>query len=299
MTAVADLINSTRTDYLDTGTRTILNALNGALTDSATSVTLLRDPAQVATNSRLSVDFEDMHVWQQTGSTVEVERGMNGTTATSHSAGALIYVNPNFSAGQILRAMNDVLGEISSTEPGLFQVKTVTIPYATSTTSYDLTDVTDNVIRIDNVRYEIIGSQKEWPLVKSFDFARDMPTADFPSGFAFIPKRAPGLQSGARMRITYMCPYGELAGTSTSTVEAQTGIFTEATRILKVGAALNLTAGLEIRRADVTAHADGRRAQDVQGGDPTRASRNMERLMARWLSEERGRLMAQYPMRRY
>ncbi|MCP3856223.1 MAG: hypothetical protein GY698_16025, partial [Actinomycetia bacterium] len=96
-----------------------------------------------------------------------------------------------------------------------------------------------------------------------------------------------------------VCPYTHIDADSVESVETQTGLASTATRILKVGAALNLTAGLEIRRADVTAHADERRAQDVQGGDPTRASRSMERLMTRWLSQERGRLMAQYPMRRY
>ncbi|MCP3857267.1 MAG: hypothetical protein GY698_21470, partial [Actinomycetia bacterium] len=104
MTTLEELVHDTRTSYLDTGTRTILNALDGAVTAGDTEITLLRSPAQVAVNSRLSIDYEDFHVWGQTGSTAEVAGGMNGTTAAGHADGTLIYVNPNFSAGQILRA---------------------------------------------------------------------------------------------------------------------------------------------------------------------------------------------------
>ncbi|MCP3857302.1 MAG: hypothetical protein GY698_21645, partial [Actinomycetia bacterium] len=212
-------------------------ALDGAVTAGDTEITLLRSPAQIAVNSRLSIDYEDFHVWGQTGSTAEVAGGMNGTTAAGHADGTLIYVNPNFSSGQILRAMNDVLDEISSTEAGLFQVKTVVLTHSSATSSYDLTGVTDEIIRIDNVRYEMIGSREDWPRMSSFDLARDMPTADFASGYSFTPKRAPGLQSGARIQVAYVCPYTHIDADSVESVETQTGLASTATRILKVGAA--------------------------------------------------------------
>ena len=80
MTTVGALINQTRNDYLRTGQPEVRNKLNGAISDSAETLTFSRPLNALSTGSRISIGLEDMHVWSVDGAalTADVDRGEYG-----------------------------------------------------------------------------------------------------------------------------------------------------------------------------------------------------------------------------
>jgi hypothetical protein len=82
------------------------STLNGAINDSTTTVVVDDGSVFPSTgNFRVLVDTEIMHVTARTGTTLTVNRGIEGTTAASHSSGAT--VSHIMTAGNLLRTGQD------------------------------------------------------------------------------------------------------------------------------------------------------------------------------------------------
>jgi hypothetical protein len=115
MTTVSALINQTRNDYLRTGQPEVRNKLNGAISDSAETLTFSRPLNALSMGSRISIGLEDMHVWSVDGAalTADVDRGEYGTTAAAAADKAVVLVNPRYSDSQILRALNSAVSMLA------------------------------------------------------------------------------------------------------------------------------------------------------------------------------------------
>lgn len=238
----------------------------------------------------LAVDLELMYVWSVTALNVTVQRGVLGSTATTHAVGSLVYVNPRFPAFRIFSEINNEIRSYSSPAHGLFRISTVDLT-GSITEGYDLTGVT-SLIDILEVRYQDYGAEARWPLIRQWSLARNMPTASFASGFALMVDDAPAI--GRTIRVRYKAAYTAFTALSQD-LTTQTGMHDEASDIPPLGAAARLLAAREARRASYDAQPESRRAEDVPPGTNRQAAAGLLALRDMRLREEAARLSSQYP----
>lgn len=292
MTTTAELIEATKS-YLYTGGREKRNKLNGAVTNTATTLVFRYAIEAIQEGVKLALEFEDVYVWAQSGTTgAIVERGQFGSTAAAHADNAIVYVNPRFSDFEIFRAITDELADLSSPTHGLFRMRTVDLTYQPTTYGYDLTAVGD----LNDV-YEVradTGYGGDWALIENWDYSSDMPTTAFASGKALFVSDS--MLAGKTMRVRYKAPFGALTTTSAN-VATDTGLPQTAMDILSIGAAIRLTAGREIRRNFDESQGDTRRAEEVPPGANLRAPAGLRQLRIDRIAAESARLSAKYPPR--
>jgi hypothetical protein len=288
-TLASDLVEETRS-HLFSGARPELNKLNEALDATETDVDFLYAAGSIVRGSILSIDLELMLVWAVIGSTATVQRAYMGTTAATHSTGAIVEVNPRFSNFAIFRALNAELASFSSPVNGLYQVKTVDLTYSPAKAGYDLTSVAD-LIDVIEVRWKGYTTG-DWPLVRRWAITRDMATAEFASTKALLLYE--GVGPGRTLRVRYKAPFVPLASL-TSDVQTVSFLPTTANDIPPLGAAARLVAPREVRRAFMESQPEPRSANDTPPGANRNAAGGLLALRNQRLREEAARLHRSYP----
>lgn len=287
MTTVSALINQTRNDYLRTGQPEVRNKLNGAISDSAETLTFSRPLNALSMGSRISIGLEDMHVWSVDGAalTADVDRGEYGTAAAAAGDKAVVLVNPRYSDSQVLRALNSGVSMLAS--EGLFAVSTVEVTYNSTVNGYDLASST-NVLGLVDVLWEsTTDSRKQWSRMPNVRLIRNTNTADFASGTAIAVDR--GLPNGCTIRATYKHELSAGLSALADVFETVTGLESDAADLLCIAAALHLTAGKEITLNEVDA-ARPRRGSETPPGTFSQADSNLRTLYRDRVRAERRRL---------
>jgi hypothetical protein len=289
MSTGATVINRTLRQLLS-GTVEQKNKLSANITATATSVVTTYDPDGLRPGTVFEIDSEMMYVWAvNTGSkTVTVERGFNGTTAATHTAGAIITVNPKFPRSQILEALNDELADLSSPMHGLFQIKSFDADYNGSDTFLNLAQV-QNII--DIVSVHVRYTSDEYLQVRKVKLVRDLPTDDFSSGYAL--KFEQGCRQG-RLRIVYKAPFTALTN-ETQNLLNYSGLPATCEDIVNLGVQIRMMAPREIKRNFTESQGDTRRAEEVGAGAVTNSVQNLIRLRRDRITAESARLKREYP----
>lgn len=247
MTTLNDIIQETR-NHLYANQSPEANRLNGAINATATSITLHYPPGTATQKgSTISIDLEDIRVWETSGNTLTVcDRGVNGSTAASHSDGAYVEVMPKFSPWRVQQAINEDLDDLASPWNGLFAVVDLELTYNPAVSGYDMTGVTPGqVLAIQELRYKIPGPTKHLPAIRRFDLARNVPTSDYASGMALLLYQ--GGFPGLPIHVRYRSRFNHFVNL---TDDAQTVALlpVEANGLPALGAACALMAGREVKR---------------------------------------------------
>lgn len=290
MTTGTQIINRA-TRQLLSGTTEQKNKLASGVNASATSITTTYELGGLRDGQVFEIDSELFYIWstEPTTKTLTVERGFNGTTASSHSADALITVNPRFPRNQMLEALNDELTDLSSPINGLFQVKTVNIDYNGSDPMIDLTG-TANIQEIMAVSVRYLTD--DYIPIRRFRLVRHMPTDDFPTGIAL---RIDQPVLAGRLRIVYKAPFSSLSSESDN-LQTVAGLPAEAEDIVALGVQIRLMSPREIKRNFTESQGDTRRADEVSGGAVANSITNLLRLRRDRITAEAQRLARQYPI---
>ena len=289
MPTAQSLIDDTRRHLL-TGHNEELNRLEGAIGPSDLALAVEFDAGGIAPGSTISVGLEEMHVWALSGQTLEVQRGMNGSTPAAHADGAVVTVRPKFSDFRIFRALNDDLLDLSSPTNGLFRVETVEATYNAARNAYDLTGAT-NVFGVLDVWYENLGSSGNWSRLNQWRWLSDVPTSDFASGNAVFLDE--GADPGRSLLIRFKTTYGQLV-TAADDVETTTGLQDSAMDLPPLGAAIRLMIGRDVRRSFNEIQGEPRRAEEVPVGSAMQASRPLIAWRQTRIQAEAGRLASKY-----
>lgn len=290
MTTAGNLVDRTVQELL-AGTVEERNKLASSVSSSDTTLTLSYALGSLRENSVFEIESELMYVWEanSTSKTVTVERGFGGTTAASHSAGAIATVNPRFPRNQVLTALNTELSDLSSPMNGLYQIKTTTVNYNGSDRMVNLPSVT-SMIDLYDVRFRYLSD--DWPVIRSVRVLRDMPTSDFASGFALAFDE--NLMSGT-YRVIYKDKFGSF--TNEASTVASVGASTELEDLLVLGAQVRVMSGREVKRNFTESQGDTRRAEEVPAGAVTNSINNLLRLRRDRIQAEAARLARLYPLR--
>jgi hypothetical protein len=238
------------------------------------------------------IGSELVYIWQAaTGSkTLTVERGYAGTTATSHSAGAIITLNPRFPKGQMLDALNQDIDDLSSPANGLFQIiSTDAITYNGSDRQIDMTGVTSLLDLIDvRVKYK----SDDFPFVRGVRLQRNLPVADFPSTFALVFDEAP---VAGKLIVRYSSPFVRAASTA-SDIQSVCKVPLTMEDILEMGVMIRMLSVREVKRNFTEAQGDTRRADEVPPGAMRDSFNNILRLRRDRIIAEKAKLARQYPL---
>lgn len=289
MTTAATVIDRTLRQLLS-GTVEPRNKLSSTINSSATSVVTTYALEGLRQGQTFEIDSELFYIWEADNGakTLTVERGYAGTTAASHSAGALIKTSPRFPRAQLLEAINDELADLSSPVNGLFAVKTVDIDYNGSDTMIDFEGVTDVIDLLSvSVRY----LTDDYPVARKVRLVRDVPTDDFPSGLAL--RFDQGVFPG-RLRIVYKAPYTAASSESTN-LETVSGVQSSLIDLLVLGCQIRLMAPREIKRNFTESQGDTRRAEEVGAGAVAGSITNLMRMRRDRIIAESARLKRAYP----
>lgn len=290
-------IDTCLNDYLLTGQREPRNVLNSSPNSSATTFTLLYSLRSAQEGARVCVDFEDCHVVQvePTSQVITVIRGQYGTTAASHTSGATVWVNPKWSRGQVLRAINAELDSMSGL--GLYRMATLDLTFNSSVAGYDMTGLTpDDVIDVYEVRADDPGPATGWRPITNWTLIRDASTTDFPSGLGLVLFE--GGSPGHTVRVTYRKRFSQVTTADASTdLATSAGIDREAHDLVALGAAVRLMAGVEVRRSQLSAQPDTRRTEELPPGAVLQSYTGLVKQYEKRLREERNRLARRYPIR--
>lgn len=297
MATLDQVIDSCLTDYLLTGQREPRNVLQTTVDADDTTVALTYSVKGAQEGSRLAVDFEDCYVVASdpTAKTATVIRGQFGTSGAAHTAGATIWVNPKFSRAQILRAVNDELRSLSAA--GLYQMATLDLTFLPTVMGYDFTGVTpDDVLDVYEVLADYPGPTTAWVPLTHYRVIRDAPSGDFPSGMGIVLNE--GGHPGFTVRVTYKTRFTAMTSSQgASEVATVSGLDSEAHDLLAIGAAIRLVSGAEVRRSQLNAQPDTRRAEEVPPGATLQSVRGLMALREQRLAEEKARLARRYPVR--
>ena len=291
MTTVATVLNRASRQML-AGAVEERNKLATSLDSSATSVVATYDLGGLRTGSVFEIESELFYVWDANPATktLTVERGYAGTTAASHTAGAIVTLSPRFPRAQMLDALNADLDDLSSTANGLFRVVTVDLTYNGSDRQINITS-SGTVLELLDVRLRYLAD--DHPVIHGVRLQTGLPTTDFASGNTIVFDE--DIMAGT-LRVRYKAPF---VRATTEASDLTTDCFLPATcdDIVEMGVIMRLMAGREIKRNFIESQGDTRRPDEVQAGAVANSIANIQRLRRERVIAEAGRLKAQYPIK--
>ena len=286
MATVADVIQQTyRYAHLHKGLR--IARLSGALTNSATTLTVEYGVAALQAGMRLSVDLEDIHVFAASTLTANpVQRGVNGSTAAAHNDDALTYVDPEVSPFEVFSAINDELASLSSPMNGLYKKATVELTWNPARQDYNLTAAT-SVLDILSVQHDLQDGSYNWPVIPrdQWRLKPNSETDDFASGYALSLYTS----VSGDIRVVYKTGFTAVAALADD-VNTVSGLPSTANDVLAIGAAIRVLSGRPVRRASSHTQGDTRRAEEVSTTDALQSVADLRRLHRERVDEEAARL---------
>lgn len=280
---------------LYTNSRDQLDKLATAVAEDAIVIPLRYGVNTVQTGSLLSIDLEEMYVWDVSGKNVTVQRAQFGTGSTAHAEGALIYINPRFPNYHIFQAINNTVRAMSG--EGLYRMMAVDIVWSPGTTGYNLPVTVDpsSIYAIRRKADSAGANSDSWPVVHNWSLERNMDTGEFASGYALFVNDA--AVSGNPLRVFFKAPFNTFSSTTDNVLNVS-GIPVLMHDVISLGAAIRLAAPREIRRNFDEGQGDTRRANEVPPGANLNAYAGLAVQYRQRILQEMTRLSRQYPDRK-
>lgn len=293
MTTVGELIDETKR-HLYGSYRPEINILAADIDASVTTLTLTDAANLLAPRSVIGIDDELLYVRAVAGTTVTVLRGYN-STAASHSADAIIEVNPSFPTVSIRNALRD---DIRSWRADMYQVETIEVSTSVTTSWHDL-GANEDIYGIIEARMapSSVNSWDQWPVVG----VRLVRSGDFASGVGVHVLDAPlyelGVAGTRELRVTVAKPFSVDVFTDNVNLQTTVGLASSMIDIPPLGALARLVPTREVLRNALEVQGQPRRAEEVQAGALLQTGTGLLRLRDKRLSEEAMRLRELWPIR--
>lgn len=266
------------------------NKLSASINASETSLVMTYDLKGLREGTVFEIDSELFYVWQATAGTktLVVERGYAGTTAATHSSGAIVTLNPRFPKAQMLEALNQDIDDLSSPMNGLFRIVATDITYNGSDRQINLTGAT-NVIDLIDVRLRYLAD--DFPVLRGVRLQRNLPTSDFASGLALVFDE--GTIAGS-LRVRYKAPFTRAASTA-SDIQSVCFVPESMEDILEMGVMVRMLQTREVKRNFIESQGDTRRSDEVPPGAIRDSFTNILRLRRDRIIAEKAKLARQVP----
>lgn len=266
------------------------NKLSQSIDSDDASIVMSYDLSGLRTGAIFEIDSELFYVWAATSGTksVAVERGYAGTTPVSHAAGSIVKLNPRFPKAQMLEALNQDIEDLASPLNGLYYVNTLDVQYNGSDRQVDITGAT-SIIDLVDVRLRYLSD--DFPVLRKVRLQRDLPTADFPSGFSLVFDE---LVMSGTLRVRYKSPFSRVSSISEN-IQSVAKVPTSMEDILELGVMSRMLSVREVKRNFVESQGDTRRSDEVPPGAMRDSFGNILRLRRDRIIAEAAKLARLYP----
>jgi len=274
----------------------LLNAVgvnDTTITVTPTSATSMR------ANIILAIDYEIVYVtnWNSASGIATIVRSYLGSTAATHTANTLVYVQPKYTRFDVAVTLNDELNRLSSPDMGMFQVGVSTVTYNPVYMGYDLGSIPQNFLDVLEIRHKIPFPTRNYPKISKWKVLRSIPDSTvFPSGAGIVIYE--GGYPGQPFYIQYSAPYTPVDLTVLANYTADlttiTGLQTTALDIPPLGAEIQLTLPREIKRNFMESQPDPRKSPEVPSMAVSNSVQAMQILYTNRVTEEAARLTRQY-----
>jgi hypothetical protein len=267
------------------------NKLASTINSSATSVVTTYDIGGLRAGSVCEIDSELLYIWEAnpTTKTLTVDRGYAGTTAASHTGGAVIISSPRFPLAQMLDMLNSELDDLSSAMNNLYRVVTADLDYNGNDRQIDITGST-SVLELIDVRLRYLAD--EYPIIRDVRLQTGLPTADFPSGNAIVLDE--NVMAGS-LRVRYKSGFTR-ASSEASDLTTDCKLPSTCDDIVELGLIIRMMSAREIKRNFIESQGDTRRSDEVPPGSTRDSFTNLVRLRRDRIMAESARLKVQYPI---
>ena len=291
-----DLITQTE-DILLSGARDNLNFLSKGIAAGDTTIELAQPLSGESAGSYLGCELEVMYVKSvdATAQTALVRRGMLGSPVGAHANDSIVYVNPLFSKWEIFKALNIEITSMSGADNGLFAEKSFTVLSQPVQKTYDVPAANLDMRKILEIRYDAVGPERYWPLVRSrqTQVLRDLQTDTGTSGLSIRIEE--DFIAGRRLVVRYAGDFLPLSMDLNDNAAATTLLTTNMIDIPAMGAAARLMGFSAARRTFVQRAVDSRRAQEVPAGAAAAATGAFLSLLNGRIKSEADRLRHLWP----
>lgn len=213
-------------------------------------------------------------------------RGMDGSTAASHSTNDRVIYQPLFPRYNVAKAVNDTLRSVNGT---LFAVGSTSFAANAAYTTYALpADVED----VYEVTWQIVGPTREWIGVRRWKLNKNPNTTTWPTGKTLDIFE--DITPGRTINVSYRKDVG--------TMSSEADVYTTATGLpertrdcIVLGATYRLLSSVDMGLIATRAIEANTMDSKVTPGAGQAAARFMFQLFQARLAEERAELLSQYP----
>lgn len=284
MSTVEHLANRVQRDWLHApDDQPVIVLLSGDV--AADSATLPFDNSSLAPDEEYlfapgvlaEVGRELVRIRSATSTILTVTRGVNGTEAVAHLAGAEITLTPTFSHAAVTEAVKD---QVVALYPRLHQVATTEV---TADSGY--VEVPAEVITIDSFS-ALVGSRYQ---PRNVSLLRNFPASSTGKAIQFH-----GVASGTSGYLTYRARFGRPGADDTEL--ADLGVEPEWERIVAVGAAAQVVAGRDLDALTAEYITEQLEREALPSDAPQRIRNGLLTLYNIWLEDASRGLRADNPV---
>ena len=289
MSTLDQIVTKTKSKLMGSVGRDKINTLNDNYNSSVTTLGVTYTPgAEIAPGVVIEIDYEQMMVVSNSTTTLNVIRAWNGTTAASHTANTVVYVEPRFPRQAIL---DEVTNELRALPQTIFTTGTAVLTFASNTNRVDLTGATGTVYRVLNADRANFEGQSYPGYKPTLQIIRNADTTAFPSGYAVAIEGGLAYGETATVRVVYAKSLVTTTLTSSTDLQSTVGLPITAEDILAFGAASRLLYDKEALRLDFTRQGQSRAAEEIPPEVQGRQAQRWRLEADRRISEEAMRLI--------
>lgn len=255
-----------------------VTALNGSLNASATTFTV--DNGSRLGMGRAEIDDELVYIDAITTNSVALQpwgRGVDGTTAASHSDNARVTFNPLFPRHYVKRAINDT---IQSMGVELKAQDVTTFTFLASKNTYSLPAAVKSVFQ---VTWQTVGPSGRWETVRRWQSDTSAAAAAYATGKT-ITVWDP-IVPGRTVQVRYLKEPTSLSA-GADTLETTTGLPASCRDVVALGTAARLVSSIDVALLDPSSVQAGFFDERRQIGSASNVARTLYALYQQRLAEE-------------
>ena len=260
---------------------------------NSTATTMTVNDATVLSRGRAEIGSEIIWIDSidrstDTATIAPYGRGMDGSTATSHSTNDRVIYQPLFPRYNVAQRINDTLRSVNGT---LYGIGSTTLTANAAYTAYALPA---DVEHVNEVVWQAVGPTREWVNVRRWKLNLNANTSTWPTGKTI--DIFDDITPGRTINISYQKDVGTLSSEADVFTTA-TGLQERARDCIVLGAAYRLLATVDMGLIATRAIEANTMDSKITPGAGQQASRFMFQLFQQRLAEEREWLLSQYPAR--
>ncbi len=258
-----------------------VTALNGSLNGTATTFNV--DNGARLGMGRAEIDDELVYIDAITTNAVALQpwgRGVDGTTATTHSDNARVTFNPLFPRHYVKRAINDT---IASMGVELKAKDTHTFTFLAATNTYSIPSTVDEV---SQVTWKTVGPSGRWETVRRWQIDLQANVTQYTTGKTITVWDS--VVPGRTVQVQFLKdPTLLSAGSDTLTTTA--GLPASCRDVVALGTAARLVSSIDVALLDPSSVQAGFFDERRQIGSASNVARTLYALYQQRLAEEVGR----------